>query len=73
MERRIKMTSHSPMEKWLKIAGVFVLVGLLVEMAALRWVHPSAFLVFAFVGVPVALLGTAIYLYSLVSQRERDE
>jgi hypothetical protein len=57
------------MERCLRIAGVFVLLGLLVEMVALRWVHPAAFLVFAFIGIPLALLGIVIYLYSLVSLR----
>ena len=64
------MTSPSPMEKWLRVAGVFVLLGLLVEAAALRWIHPAAFLVFAFIGIPLACLGIAIYLYSLVSLRK---
>jgi hypothetical protein len=57
------------MERRLRIAGIFVLLGLLVEMAALRWIHPAAFLVFAFVGIPIASLGILIYLYSLVSIR----
>jgi hypothetical protein len=62
------MTGQSPMQRRLRIAGVFVLLGLLVEICALRWVHPAAFLVFAFVGIPIASLGIAIYLYSLVSR-----
>jgi hypothetical protein len=61
--------SQNPMERWLRIAGVFVLLGLLVEVAALRWIHPAAFLVFAFVGIPIASLGILIYLYSLFSIR----
>ncbi len=61
------MTSQNPMEKRLRIAGIFVLVGLLVELIALRWVHPAAFLVLAFVGIPVMSLGIVIYLYSLIS------
>ena len=63
------MTVQNPMERRLRLAGVFVLLGLLVEVAALRWVHPAAFLVFAFVGIPLALLGILIYLYSLASLR----
>ena len=63
------MTSHNPMERWLRIAGVFVLLGLLVEVLALRWVHPAAFLVFAFIGIPIAVMGIVIYLYSVVSLR----
>ena len=58
-----------PMEWRLRIAGVFVFLGLLVEAVALRWVHPAAFLVFAFIGIPIASLGIVIYLYSLVSHR----
>lgn len=46
-----------------------MLLGLLVEAIALRWNHPAAFLVFAFVGIPLASLGIVIYLYSLVSLR----
>jgi hypothetical protein len=57
------------MERWLRIAGVFVLLGLLVEVLALRWVHPAAFLVFAFIGIPIAVMGIVIYLYSVVSLR----
>jgi hypothetical protein len=60
----------NPMEKWLRIAGIFVLIGLVIEVAALRWVHPAAFLAFAFIGIPIASLGIAIYLYSLVSVHE---
>jgi hypothetical protein len=57
------------MNRRLRVAGIFVLLGLLVEVVALRWVHPAAFLVFAFIGIPLLLLGMAIYLYSLVSLR----
>jgi len=63
------MRSQNSMERWLRIAGVVVLLGLLVEVLALRWVHPAAFLVFAFIGIPIAALGIAIYLYSLLSLR----
>jgi hypothetical protein len=61
------MSSDNPMEKRLRIAGVLVLTGLLVELVALHWVHPAAFLMLAFVGIPIMSLGIAIYLYSLIS------
>jgi hypothetical protein len=69
MEGGAEMTSPNTLERCLRIAGVFVLLGLVVEVVALRWVHPAAFLVFAFIGIPIASLGIAIYLYSLVSLR----
>jgi len=63
------MSTQNPMERRLRIAGIFVLLGLVVEVVAMRWVHPAAFLVFAFIGIPIASLGIVIYLYSLVSLR----
>jgi hypothetical protein len=61
------------MQRRLRIAGLFVLLGLLIEVLALRWIHPAAFLVFAFIGIPIGSLGIAIYLYSLVSLRSLDD
>jgi hypothetical protein len=69
MEEGTEMASQNPMERCLRIAGVFLLLGLLVEVVALRCGHPAAFLVFAFIGIPIASLGIAISLYSLVSLR----
>jgi hypothetical protein len=66
------MISTNPMERRLRISGVFVLLGLLIEVLALRWIHPAAFLVFAFIGIPIGSLGIVIYLYSLVSVRSSD-
>jgi hypothetical protein len=61
------------MQRRLRIAGIFVLLGLLIEVLALGWVHPAAFLVFAFLGIPIGSLGIVIYLYSLVSLRSLDD
>lgn len=66
------MISETPLKKRLRLAGVFVLLGLVVEVAALRWVHPAAFLVFAFIGIPLASFGVLIYLFSLLSFRSLD-
>jgi hypothetical protein len=63
------MSTQNPMQRRLRIAGMFVLLGMVVEVVAMRWVHPAAFLVFAFIGIPIASLGIVIYLYSLVSLR----
>jgi hypothetical protein len=67
------MSTQNPMQRRLRIAGMFVLLGMVVEVVAMRWVHPAAFLVFAFVGIPIASLGIVIYLYSLVSLRSLDD
>ncbi len=57
-------------ERRVRIAAVLVLAGLIVELTALRWAHPTAFLVFALAGMPLVGVGILMLLYSLVSVRE---
>jgi len=54
----------------MRIAGVLLIAGLLVELATLHWSHPTAFLFFLIVGGALIALGIAIYLLSLVSHHE---
>lgn len=63
------MTRHISMERRLRIAGILVLLGLLVEVAGLCWSEPAAFLIFAFIGIPIASLGILFYLWSLTALR----
>jgi hypothetical protein len=64
------MATTNKMESRLRLAGIFVLLGLLVDVASLQWAHPTAFLVFAFIGGPLLFLGIVVFLYSLVSVQE---
>lgn len=58
---------HHRRVRRLRLAGVLVVLGLIVEVVSLRWAHPTAFLVFALgSGVSIAL-GGALFLSSLVS------
>ncbi len=57
------------MQQRLRLAGFVVVLGLLIQLVSLRWAHPLAFLLFAFLGGPVVLVGIGIFLYSLVSVR----
>lgn len=50
-----------PLLRRLRLAAILMTLGLLVEVATLRSVHPFAFLTFAFVGM--ALVGVAVLLY----------
>ena len=58
------------MERRIRIAAILITVGLLIEVISLRWAHPTAFLVFAFIGCAFIGLGILIFLYSLVSVRQ---
>jgi hypothetical protein len=60
-------TQLMKIEKRIRLAGILLIAGLLVELATLRWSHPTAFLFFLFLGGALMALGITIYLFSLVS------
>ncbi|MBS1809973.1 MAG: hypothetical protein JST84_17565 [Acidobacteria bacterium] len=64
------MTISPRMSKRLRVAGVLVVVGLLVELTTLHWSHPTAFLFFLFLGGSLMGLGILLYLYSIISGDE---
>ena len=57
-------------EKRLRVAGLLVILGLLVELTTLHWSHPTAFLYFLLLGGSLMGLGILLYLYSLVTSSE---
>jgi len=61
---------RSVMQRRIRMAAGFLSAGLLVELLALLWSYPIAFLVSVLVGIPLVGLGILIFLYSLVSVRE---
>jgi hypothetical protein len=52
--------------RFLQVSSSLVILGLLVEIVSLLWVHPLAFVLFAFVGASLIGLGILVYLASLV-------
>lgn len=61
------MTTAAQMDRRLRVSGILIALGLLVEVLSLIRNHPLAFLGFVFVGGGFLLAGIVIYLYSLVS------
>jgi hypothetical protein len=59
--------SANPLERRLQIAGVFLILGLLVEALCLVWKGPLAFLLFLGLGGILLFAGIVIFLFSLVS------
>ena len=55
------------LEKRLRLAGMLVIFGLLVEAACLLWARPLAFILLVGVGGLLCAAGIVVYLYSLVS------
>jgi len=54
------------MERFLRIASALIILGLVVELISLAWIHPLSFTLFGFVGVLLIGLGILIYLASLI-------
>jgi hypothetical protein len=50
----------------LQVSSALVILGLLIEIVSLLWIHPLAFVLFAFVGASLTGLGILVYLASLV-------
>jgi hypothetical protein len=67
------VTKAALMERRLRISGILIVLGLLVEALSLIRIHPLAFLGFMFVGGGLLVAGIAIYLYSLVSVASTPE
>lgn len=55
------------LEKRLRIAGLLLILGLLVEGICLLWARPIAFILLVVVGGLLCAAGIGLYLYSLVS------
>jgi hypothetical protein len=55
------------MARRLRISGVLIILGLLVEAASLIRIHPLSFLSFMFIGGGLLIAGVATYLSSLIS------
>jgi hypothetical protein len=59
----------SPLVRRLRLAAILMTLGLLIEVATLRSVHPFAFLTFAFLGMTLVGAAVLLYLYAIVSDR----
>lgn len=53
-------------DRRLRLSGILLVIGLVVDGLSLLWNHPLAFLGFMFVGGLFVFLGIAVYLASLV-------
>ena len=59
--------SNPRLERRLRLAGLLIIMGLLVELLSLWRIHPLAFLSFMFLGGGFLLGGFVVYLHALVS------
>ncbi len=60
------------LERRLRLAGMLLIVGLLVEAICLLWARPLAFILLVCGGGLLCVSGIAVYFYSLVSAGEEE-
>ena len=61
------MPSVNQLEKRRQVAGIFIVLGLVIEALCLIWSTPIAFVIFVAIGGLLMFVGILLYLYSLVS------
>lgn len=61
------MTTGNPLDRRLRLAGVSLMVGLLIEAACLLSARPIAFVLLVAIGGIFIFAGVAIFLFSLVA------
>jgi hypothetical protein len=61
------MLSVKQLEKRRQVAGIFIVLGLVIEALCLLWSTPIAFVIFVASGGLFMFVGIVLYLYSLVS------
>ena len=66
----IPPTSDDFISRRLRIAGVLIVLGLIVEALSLIWNHPLSFVAFLGIGGLLLFLGIVVYLTALVSPRQ---
>lgn len=60
-------TVTSALSRRLKLAGILVGLGLIVEALTMFWQHPTAFLVFLFLGALLVAAGVLLYLLTIAT------
>jgi asparagine N-glycosylation enzyme membrane subunit Stt3 len=56
--------------KKLRLAGMFILAGAVIQGISLLWNHPLSFLAFLGIGALASFVGIVVYLAALVSPRQ---
>jgi len=67
------MLSVNQLERRRQVAGVFIVLGLVIEALCLLWSTPIAFVIFVAIGGLLMFVGIVLYLYSLVSNLAAPE
>jgi hypothetical protein len=65
--------SANPIERWLQMSGILLILGLLIEAVCLLWARPLSFLALIGIGGAFLFLGVVVYLLSLLQTKHPSE
>jgi predicted membrane channel-forming protein YqfA (hemolysin III family) len=60
-------TQANPIHSKLRLSGVFIILGLIVQALSLLWNHPLSFIAFVTVGGLLLAIGIVLYLLTVVN------
>lgn len=60
------------MSRILRVSGILLILGLLVEAVSLLFNHPLSFMGFIIIGGALLIIGVVLFLFSLVEIAQRD-
>lgn len=63
----VSSAAERHMTRRLRVSGVLIILGLVVEAVSLIRIHPLSFLAFMFIGGGFIVAGVLAFLYSLVA------
>lgn len=62
------MENHSnPLHRRLRLSGLFIILGLIVQALSLLWNHPLSFIAFVTLGGLLLAIGILLYLLAVVN------
>lgn len=62
------MENHSnPLHRRLRLSGLFIILGLIVQALSLLWNHPLSFIAFVSLGGLLLAIGILLYLLAVVN------
>lgn len=66
-------TRPPAIERRVRLAGLLICLGLLIQLLTLVRIDPLAFVAFIVIGCPLVAAGLMLYLYSVVSYSENAQ
>ncbi len=68
------MQNHAnPIHSRLRLAGTFIILGLIVQTLSLLWNHPLSFIAFVTIGGLLLAIGIIVYLLTVVNTAASPE